>query len=43
MRKAIKDFLYSQVEYEAGLTACLIIQTLNTDPEKVKCYKETHF
>ena len=35
MRKAIKDFLYSQIEAEPGLTACLIIQTLNTDQEKV--------
>ena len=35
MRQAIKDFLYSQIEGEPGLTACLIIHTLNTDSEKV--------
>ena len=36
MRQAIKDFLYSQIEVEPGLTACLIIHTLNTDTEKVQ-------
>ena len=36
MRQAIKDFLYSQIEAEPGLTACLIIHTLNTDTEKVQ-------
>lgn len=41
MRQAIKDFLYSQIEGEPGLTACLIIHTLNTDSEKVKICVET--
>eukprot|EP00093_Oithona_nana_P003608 03608.XXX_171711_163215_1 [CDS] Oithona nana genome sequencing. len=41
MRQAIKDFLYSQIEAEPGLTACLIIHTLNTDTEKVKICVDT--
>ena len=36
MQKQIRDFLYQQVNTEdKGLTACLIIHTLNKDPEKV--------
>ena len=36
MRQAIKDFLFSQVDEEPGLTSCLIIHTLNKDQEKVR-------
>ena len=36
MQKQIRDFLYEQVNTEdRGLTACLIIHTLNKDSEKV--------
>ena len=36
MQKQIRDFLYEQVNTEdKGLTACLIIHTLNKDAEKV--------
>ena len=36
MQKQIRDFLYEQVNSEdKGLTACLIIHTLNKDSEKV--------
>ncbi len=35
MRQRIKDFLYEQLNEEKGLTAALIIQTLNKDQEKV--------
>ena len=35
MRQAIRDFLFSQVAEEPGLTSCLIIHTLNKDTEKV--------
>ncbi len=36
MRQAIREFLYSQLDEEAGLTACLMIHTLNKDQEKVQ-------
>ena len=40
MRQKIKEFLYEQLNDEKGLTAALIIQTLNKDQEKVRyCYK----
>lgn len=32
----IKEFLYEQLEEERGLTACLIIQSCNSNREKVK-------
>lgn len=32
----IKDFLYEQLEEERGLTACLIIQSCNSNRDKVK-------
>ena len=36
IEKRIKEFLYQQLEdEEAGLTACLVIHTLNKPPEKV--------
>ena len=35
MRKAIRNFLYSEAEEEPGLTSCLMIHTLNKDPDKV--------
>ena len=35
MRQLIRKFLYSQLEEEPGLTSCLILHTLNKDPEKV--------
>ena len=42
MLQKIRDFLYAQLETEdRGLSACLIIHTLNKDPEKVKTCVET--
>jgi len=36
IEKLIKDFLYQQLdEEEAGLTACLVIHTVNKPAEKV--------
>jgi len=36
IEKMIKDFLYQQLdEEEAGLTACLVIHTVNKPVEKV--------
>ena len=36
MQKRIKDYLYEQLNTDdRGLTACLIIHTLNKDTEKV--------
>ncbi|XP_054710322.1 UBX domain-containing protein 6-like [Uloborus diversus] len=37
----IKEFLYAQLEEERGLTACLIIHTLNKNKEKVRIGVET--
>lgn len=37
----IKEFLYEQLEEERGLTACLIIQSCNSNREKV--YKYAYF
>lgn len=34
-KKNIKTFLYEQLEAERGLTACLIIQSCNSNREKV--------
>jgi len=42
MKQKIRDFLYSQLETEdKGLSACLIIHTLNKDPDKVKVCIDT--
>jgi len=42
MQHKIRDFLYSQLETEdRGLSACLIIHTLNKDAEKVKVCVDT--
>jgi hypothetical protein len=39
IEKLIKEFLYQQLEdEEAGLTACLVIHTLNKPQEKVIFY-----
>ena len=36
IEQRIKDFLYEQLnDEEAGLTACLVIHTVNKNPEKV--------
>lgn len=32
----IKEFLYDQLEEERGLTACLIIQSCNSNRDKVR-------
>lgn len=34
--KKIREFLYEQLEEEKGLTACLILHSLNKSPEKVR-------
>jgi len=36
MREAIRNFLYSQLDEEPGLTSCLIIHTINKDSEKIQ-------
>jgi len=36
MRQAIRNFLYSQLDEEPGLTSCLIIHTVNKDSEKIQ-------
>lgn len=37
VEKLIKDFLYQQLDgEEAGLTACLVIHTVNKPKEKVR-------
>ena len=41
MLKAIRNFLYSQLEEEPGLTSCLIIHTLNKDQEKMQLAVDT--
>jgi len=41
MRKAIRTFLYSQLDEEPGLTSCLIIHTINKDPEKIQICVDT--
>lgn len=41
MRKLIKEFLYSQVDEEPGLTSCLLIHTLTKDPDKVQVCVDT--
>ncbi len=43
MRQRIKDFLYEQLNEEKGLTAALIIQTLNKDQEKVSWNSNDEF
>ncbi|KAJ0171838.1 hypothetical protein K1T71_012601 [Dendrolimus kikuchii] len=40
-KKNIKIFLYEQLEEERGLTACLIIQSCNSNREKVETCVET--
>ncbi|OWR45106.1 putative UBX domain-containing protein 1 [Danaus plexippus plexippus] len=40
-KKNIKTFLYEQLEEERGLTACLIIQSCNSNREKVDICVET--
>uniref|UniRef100_A0A1E1W611 UBX domain-containing protein n=1 Tax=Pectinophora gossypiella TaxID=13191 RepID=A0A1E1W611_PECGO len=40
-KKNIKSFLYEQLEEERGLTACLIIQSCNSNREKVDTCVET--
>ncbi|GBP89827.1 UBX domain-containing protein 6 [Eumeta japonica] len=40
-KKNIKRFLYEQLEFERGLTACLIIQSCNNNREKVETCVET--
>nr|CAH0113438.1 unnamed protein product [Daphnia galeata] len=42
IEKRIKEFLHQQLEdEEAGLTACLVIHTLNKPPEKIQLCVET--
>ncbi|KAG8179717.1 hypothetical protein JTE90_006622 [Oedothorax gibbosus] len=41
IKERIKEFLYEQVEQERGLTACLIIHTVNENKEKVRIGIET--
>jgi len=42
MKQKIRDFLYAQLETEdKGLSACLIIHTLNKDADKVKLCVDT--
>ncbi|KAG6460569.1 hypothetical protein O3G_MSEX012062 [Manduca sexta] len=40
-KKNIKTFLYEQLEEERGLTACLIIQSCNSNREKIETCVET--
>ncbi|XP_050356741.1 UBX domain-containing protein 6 [Nymphalis io] len=40
-KRNIKTFLYEQLEEERGLTACLIIQSCNSNREKVETCVET--
>lgn len=35
IKERIREFLYEQLEQERGLTACLIIHTVNENREKV--------
>ncbi|GBN08617.1 UBX domain-containing protein 6 [Araneus ventricosus] len=41
IHKRIKEFLYEQLEQEKGLTACLIIHTVNQNKDKVRVGVET--
>eukprot|EP00088_Acartia_fossae_P037297 TRINITY_DN3846_c0_g1_i1.p1 TRINITY_DN3846_c0_g1~~TRINITY_DN3846_c0_g1_i1.p1 ORF type:complete len:452 (-),score=134.37 TRINITY_DN3846_c0_g1_i1:465-1820(-) len=41
MKRKIREFLYSQLELERGLTAALIIHTCNTPRERVETCVET--
>ncbi|GFU35333.1 UBX domain-containing protein 6 [Nephila pilipes] len=41
IKQRIKEFLYEQLEQERGLTACLIIHTVNENKEKVSIGIET--
>jgi len=44
IEQLIKEFLYQQLDdAEAGLTACLVIHTVNKNPEKVRQCVETLF
>jgi len=44
IEQLIKEFLYQQLDdVEAGLTACLVIHTVNKNPEKVRQCVETLF
>jgi len=44
IEQLIKEFLYQQLDdAEAGLTACLVIHTVNKNPEKVQQCVETLF
>jgi UBX domain-containing protein 6 len=36
MRQRIREFLYEQLNEEKGLTAALMIHTLNKDQDKVR-------
>ncbi|KAL0278989.1 UNVERIFIED_CONTAM: hypothetical protein PYX00_000645 [Menopon gallinae] len=38
--RKIKEFLYEQLQEEKGLTACLILHSLNKNPEKIKACVE---
>lgn len=41
MRQAIRNFLFSQLDEEPGLTSCLIIHTLTKDSEKINVCVDT--
>ncbi|GIX70183.1 UBX domain-containing protein 6 [Caerostris extrusa] len=41
IKKRIREFLYEQLEQEQGLTACLIIHTVNQNKEKIQIGVET--
>jgi hypothetical protein len=44
IEQRIKDFLYEQLnDEEAGLTACLVIHTVNKNPEKVELSEKSLF
>lgn len=38
IQEKIRSFLYDQLEQEKGLTACLMIHTLNKNKDKVSCF-----